>query len=75
MIAYISLVSSAVDSAVCDTNSQLVWKTETGEVYGKTLQATCAFRERLLLFLFTRKFCLRVGSGKLTIHDVVRSQR
>ncbi|VDO96721.1 unnamed protein product [Heligmosomoides polygyrus] len=40
MMAYVNLISSEIDRAVCDKNSQLVWKTETGEVYGKTLQAT-----------------------------------
>nr|CDJ87080.1 Protein of unknown function C6 domain containing protein [Haemonchus contortus] len=43
MYAYVNLQSTQVDGAVCDRDSQLVWKTIDGQTYGKTLQATCAF--------------------------------
>ncbi|VDO57870.1 unnamed protein product [Haemonchus placei] len=44
MYAYIHRQSTPVDGAICDRDSQLVWKTTDGQAYGKTLQATCAFR-------------------------------
>lgn len=71
MMAYVNLISSEIDRAVCDKNSQLVWKTETGEVYGKTLQATCAFRKRLLILLSGQKLCPCIGSRQLPIREVI----
>lgn len=64
MIAFISPMSSAVDGAVCSKDSR-VWRTETGEVFGKTLRATCAFRKQLRMLLFSHKIGIINLAGNL----------